>query len=98
MRFVLVKPSPLLGPNGSGKSTSIKCGLGIQSPQKGTIEKIAKDELGYVPQTSEFPEQVRGFVIWFNWLQDILKIRQMKKEVMRAFGVRCLLEAKCEQP
>ncbi|MDR7072766.1 metal ABC transporter ATP-binding protein [Fictibacillus barbaricus] len=48
----------LVGPNGSGKSTLIKCILGLQKPQHGSVhlfgEKINKfnnwDKVGYVSQ------------------------------------------------
>jgi zinc transport system ATP-binding protein len=48
----------LVGPNGSGKSTLIKCILGLQKPQQGSVylfgEKVNKfndwDKIGYVSQ------------------------------------------------
>ena len=75
-----------LGPNGSGKSTSIKCGLGIQSPQKGKIHSIKKTELGYVPQASEFPEQARVCDL-INLVAGHFPDQFNKDEVVKAFGV-----------
>jgi ABC-type multidrug transport system ATPase subunit len=50
----------LLGKNGSGKTTMLKCALGLQTPQEGTITVFdepafklsgeAKARLAYVPQ------------------------------------------------
>ena len=40
----------LIGPNGAGKSSLVKILLGIQSPQKGTVQRKARLKMGYVPQ------------------------------------------------
>ncbi len=49
-----------LGPNGGGKTTLIKCIMGIQKPQNGSIKihgtlpKASKNRFGYIPQRLEF--------------------------------------------
>ena len=75
-----------LGPNGSGKSTSIKCGLGIQSPVKGNIHSVSRNKLGYVPQTSEFPEQARVCDL-VNLVAGHYEDSSDQTEVVQAFGV-----------
>ena len=58
----------LIGPNGSGKTTLIKCILGLAPFQKGEITIHGKnitagpdyrETLGYMPQISRFPEQMK---------------------------------------
>jgi zinc transport system ATP-binding protein len=50
----------IIGPNGGGKSTLLKIILGLLNPIKGSIKiygkspKIARKNIGYVPQYSEF--------------------------------------------
>lgn len=40
----------LLGPNGAGKSTLIRIVLGLLTPSSGTIKRLPKLTIGYVPQ------------------------------------------------
>lgn len=40
----------LAGPNGSGKSTLLRTLLGLSSPRRGRVERIAGVRVGYVPQ------------------------------------------------
>src|SRR5690606_33855429 len=58
----------LIGPNGSGKTTLIKSILGLVLADKGSIKvrnqnvSISPDyrkKIGYMPQLSRFPEQMR---------------------------------------
>ncbi|MEI6531563.1 MAG: ABC-F family ATP-binding cassette domain-containing protein [Chlamydiota bacterium] len=46
----------LIGPNGSGKSTLLKILMGQESPDKGTISMKKGLRVGYVPQSSVFPD------------------------------------------
>ncbi|MDP6424458.1 MAG: ATP-binding cassette domain-containing protein, partial [Planctomycetota bacterium] len=56
----------LLGPNGSGKSSTVRCVVGIQTPQHGTIHiaghdvarqaQQAKAAIGYVPEQASLYE------------------------------------------
>lgn len=41
----------LIGPNGSGKSTTAKLVTGVLKPDAGTVERIPKLRVGYVPQS-----------------------------------------------
>jgi zinc transport system ATP-binding protein len=53
----------IIGPNGGGKSTLLKIILGLLSPTKGfvrifgEIPEIARKNIGYVPQYSEYDKQ-----------------------------------------
>ena len=53
----------IIGPNGGGKSTLLKIMLGLLNPTKGTIKiygkppKIGRQNIGYVPQYSEYDKQ-----------------------------------------
>lgn len=58
----------LVGPNGSGKTTLMKCILGFVLPDAGTITVNGRlvtegpeyrKEIGYMPQMSRFPEQMK---------------------------------------
>ncbi|MFH1175905.1 MAG: metal ABC transporter ATP-binding protein [Acidobacteriota bacterium] len=40
----------IVGPNGSVKTTILRAILGLLKPQSGTIERLARPVLGYVPQ------------------------------------------------
>jgi len=46
----------LIGPNGSGKSTLLKILSGKESPDTGTVSPRKSLRIGYVPQSSEYPE------------------------------------------
>lgn len=61
------KITAIVGPNGSGKTTIIKSILGLVRPDKGNIiingksilgEYLYKKNIGYMPQTASFPENL----------------------------------------
>ncbi len=61
----------LMGPNGAGKSTLIRLLCGVSSPGEGRVEvagramargrrgRAARQVLGYVPQSMQFPQRAR---------------------------------------
>lgn len=66
--FLAGQSVALIGPNGSGKTTLIKSILGLIIPDSGTIEVLDQDitlspyyrrKIGYMPQMSRFPEQMK---------------------------------------
>ncbi|MGR3914419.1 MAG: ATP-binding cassette domain-containing protein, partial [Gammaproteobacteria bacterium] len=56
----------LIGPNGAGKSTLVAIALGLQKPDRGTLERRPGLALGYVPQKIDIdpamPLNVRRFL------------------------------------
>lgn len=46
----------LIGPNGSGKSTLLKILCAIESPDNGTVSPKKSLRIGYVPQSSTYPD------------------------------------------
>lgn len=47
----------LIGPNGSGKTTFLKIIAGVEKPNSGTLSPRRGLKVGYLPQSSEFPDQ-----------------------------------------
>jgi len=47
----------LVGPNGSGKSTLLKILCSLDTPDSGTVSVKKSIRIGYVPQTSSYPEK-----------------------------------------
>ncbi len=73
----------LIGPNGAGKTTTLKLLLGLANPDRGTIgigpdglaprDARARHELGYVPQSVEFPagRTVTEVLMFFSDLRGL---------------------------
>lgn len=56
----------VIGPNGSGKSSLIKILAGIEDPDEGQRTLQNNKTVGYVPQETEFPEQLTAEE-YFSW-------------------------------
>jgi Cu-processing system ATP-binding protein len=79
----------ILGPNGSGKTTLIKCILGQVHPDRGEIlfkgqsikgQWLYRNEIGYLPQTASFPENLRVKEL-VTMVEDI-RGQEIRKEVL----------------
>ncbi len=69
----------VLGPNGCGKSTLMKCILGLQHLNSGTIfwgsenlqkNEVLRERIGYIPQVPSFPSNLEVHEI-LEMLQDL---------------------------
>jgi Cu-processing system ATP-binding protein len=83
LHFTAGQSIALIGPNGSGKTSLIKIILGMVLPTKGKVWVDGEDitagpsyrrMIGYMPQISRFPEQMRV-------AQLFTMIRQMRPDV-----------------
>lgn len=85
-----------VGPNGCGKTTLMKSILGLVKPQSGTILVNGKDiaadptyreHIGFMPQNSDFPENMSGRQIF----RTIMQVRgykgQLDRELYEAFRI-----------
>ncbi len=54
----------LIGPNGVGKTTLLKILAGYEKPSAGVIAPKRGLKIGYVPQTSIFPDKTPSEVLW----------------------------------
>lgn len=97
IQFNRGKSYALIGPNGSGKTTLIKSILGMVVPTSGEIKFDGKpirndckyrEQIGYMPQISHFPENMR-----IGQLMDMMKnirreITQTDEELVDAFNLK----------
>jgi len=92
----------IFGPNGGGKTTLLKLLLGFLKPQKGSVEilgqspKLAREQIGYVPQIShldrQFPITVLEVVMmgcldkspWRSYTQNA---REKAKQALQEVGM-----------
>lgn len=76
----------IVGENGSGKSTLIKCIVGLNKVQDGTI--IINEKLGYLPQKTEiqanFPASIEEVVLSGTIANNIKKIWYTKEDKEKA--------------
>lgn len=90
----------LIGPNGSGKTTLIKCLLGMVIPDNGFItvnqknitrDWIYREQIGYMPQISRFPENMTIEQV-IDMVKDIRSAskRTLDEELLEAFNLPAL--------
>ena len=76
----------IVGENGSGKSTLMKCILGLNKIDKGTIE--VKERIGYLPQITEiqnnFPATIEEVVLSGTLPNNLRKIWYTKADKEKA--------------
>ena len=81
-----------LGPNGAGKTTSMKCLLGLLTPDRGTIEifgrsgfePAARQKLGYLPEQPYFYPHLTGreLVDYFGRLFGVPRATRLQRTAM----------------
>lgn len=78
----------LVGPNGSGKSTLLKILAGLDEPDRGTRTLRRHTRIGYVPQTSVFPESSTIEEVLIQTLRDDgLDPHEQGARLARAFSI-----------
>jgi len=91
----------LIGPNGSGKTTLIKSILGLVIPTEGNIffnkksilqEWKYRNEIGYMPQISRFPENMNVHQL-LKLMKDVRKDEHNKldEDLIHAFNIENIL-------
>lgn len=82
------KVTGMIGPNSCGKTTLMKCILGLTPPDSGEIriagklvgkEASYRGDLGYMSQTTSFPENLKTHEI-FYLLEELRKKQSLRKE------------------
>jgi ATP-binding cassette subfamily F protein 3 len=68
----------LVGPNGVGKSTLLKCLVGVEEPDEGTIFKAKDVKIGYLPQSIRLEAEINRPLIDYvmDEFEDLLLLRQ----------------------
>ena len=75
----------LVGANGAGKTTLMRCILGEEEPEAGTVKRDAEDSIGYVEQqaslgTGTLHDEFRGA------FSDIFRLGEKKKALEKEIG------------
>jgi len=98
----------MLGPNGAGKSTTIRCLMGIISPDEGSINfsfakngEIPRTQIGYLPEERGMYRNVpiMDTILYLARLKDypVAKARTRTLEYLEKFGLKGLEKAKVEE-
>jgi ATP-binding cassette subfamily F protein 3 len=70
----------LIGPNGAGKTTLVRCLLGLQKPDRGSVALAAGERIGYVEQDTAvgsntlYDELVGAFGDVLGWQADMRRL------------------------
>ncbi len=96
LEFQMGQSVALVGPNGSGKTTLIKILLGLVIPDKGKVdidgnsilgECQYRQQLGYMPQISRFPDNMKVKQL-FDLMKSVRKeICQYDLELYQQFAI-----------
>ncbi|WP_162416015.1 ABC transporter ATP-binding protein [Cyclobacterium roseum] len=93
----------LIGPNGSGKTTLIKCLLGLNTIRQDQIQFNGQDifgqsayrkSIGYMPQISRFPEQMRVKELFMLMKSIRTEVSNYDTDLFEAFEIEALYPKK----
>lgn len=76
----------LVGPNGSGKSTLLQILIGIQPPDRGTVQRAKSVRIGYLPQQLTVIEERSAQELCFDVFSDLIEMRARLRKLESALS------------